>query len=402
MKRLLLIFIGSWMALAVSAQGIEFFHGTYDEALEKARTGNKQIFVDVYTSWCGPCKKMAKEVFTLPEVGTYFNEHFICLQLDAEKQKEHPFFQKYQVSAFPSFFWLDAQGRLQDTHVGYIDAEKFLALAAVAGKSDLNKRLEEGEKRWEGGERTLELIQSYVLEVLGKVHPERVKPRIEEYLKGLSEEQLKAEENYRLLRMFMREAGDNLSFRTLIKNAETYQQYEEGYTFWINMYRMVVRSGIIYRSEPQKYQNYLLLLQSIHSPLADMYREILQMEYALFQKDFKKGIPEATALITKYKKEHSYLAGQFFYTLIIAGFFEEKDIDSELADQVIDMADKALHAVPSKENLLYLSAAYAKKGDYKKAYEIMASEPFFPAPVLSNALYKHLGLPVFHREYLKQ
>lgn len=77
MKRLLLIFIGSCMALAVSAQGIEFFHGTYDEALEKARTGNKQIFVDVYTSWCGPCKKMAKEVFTLPEVGTYFNEHFI-------------------------------------------------------------------------------------------------------------------------------------------------------------------------------------------------------------------------------------------------------------------------------------------------------------------------------------
>lgn len=301
-----------------------------------------------------------------------------------------------------SFFWLDAQGRLLDTHIGYMDAEKFLALAAAVGSSDLNKRLEEGEIRWEGGERTPELIRSYVLDVLGKVHPERVKSRIEEYLKGLSVEQLKTEENYRFLRMFMREAGDNLSFRTLIKNADVYRQYEEGYTFWINLYRMVIRSGIIYRSEPQKYQDYLAFLQSIQSPLADMYREILQMEYTLFQKDFRKGIPDATGLIARYKQGHPYLAGQFFYTLIIAGFFEEKETDTVLADQVIDMADKALHAVPSKENLLYLSAAYAKKGDYKKAYEIMASEPFFPAPVLSNALYRHLGLPVFHREYIKQ
>ena len=87
--------------------------------------------------------------------------------------------------------------------------------------------------------------------------------------------------------------------------------------------------------------------------------------------------------------------------LIIAGFFQEEQVGMELADQVVDMAYQALKTIPSKENLLYLSVAYARKGDYKKAFELMAGEPFFPSPVLSNALYKYLNLPVFHRDYIK-
>lgn len=67
-KLFLLVVTMSWSIIA-SAQGIDFFHGSYEEALKKARSENKGIFVDVYTSWCGPCKKMAREVFTQAGVG---------------------------------------------------------------------------------------------------------------------------------------------------------------------------------------------------------------------------------------------------------------------------------------------------------------------------------------------
>lgn len=86
------------------AQGIKFFHGTYEEALQQAKSESKQIFVDVYTSWCGPCKKMARDVFADEEVGKFYNDRFICLKLDAEKESDHAFFQYYQASAYPSFF----------------------------------------------------------------------------------------------------------------------------------------------------------------------------------------------------------------------------------------------------------------------------------------------------------
>ncbi|WP_455261180.1 thioredoxin family protein, partial [Prevotella jejuni] len=68
-----------------AANGIKFFKGTFNEALVKAKQENKILFVDFYAVWCVPCKKMAKTVFTQEEVGKYFNEHFISLQLDAEK-----------------------------------------------------------------------------------------------------------------------------------------------------------------------------------------------------------------------------------------------------------------------------------------------------------------------------
>lgn len=401
MKKLITTLVAVCIMYGVSAQGIEFFHGTYEEALKKAQTEKKQIFVDVYTSWCGPCKMMAKNVFPDKKVGAYFNAHFVCLQLDAEKETGHVFFQHYKANGFPSFFWLNAQGKLLDVQCGYTEPDRFLELARAAETSDLARRLEEGEKRWANGERTPELVNEYVIENLGRVNAERVKPLILEYLEGLNDIQLKQEENYRIMRMFMREAGDHFIFRTLLNYAEVYQQYEKNYAFWINMYRMVVRSGILLRNNPEKYRKYLHFLENLESPLASMYCEILNMEYRLFQKDFSAGIPEATAIIAKYEEEHPYLSGQFLYTLIITGYYQEQTTDEKLADQVIAWSDKALQVIPSKENLLYLAASYARKENYKKAYELMTGEPFFPEPILSNALYKYLNLPVVHRQYLK-
>ena len=57
------------ISLSVSAQGIEFNHGTWNEIKETAKKEKKMIFVDFYTVWCAPCKFMAKEVFPDPQVG---------------------------------------------------------------------------------------------------------------------------------------------------------------------------------------------------------------------------------------------------------------------------------------------------------------------------------------------
>ncbi|MFR6381410.1 MAG: thioredoxin family protein [Odoribacter splanchnicus] len=81
-----------WMAgilllpLWVCAQGVNFRPLSYTEAIELAAKENKMVFIDFYTTWCGPCKRMSKEVFPQQEVGEYFNRTFISLKLDAEKE----------------------------------------------------------------------------------------------------------------------------------------------------------------------------------------------------------------------------------------------------------------------------------------------------------------------------
>lgn len=63
MKKLLLIIAIAMYGLNSFGQGIEFFHGTWEEAKAEAKKQNKKIYIDFYTKWCGPCKAIAKEVF---------------------------------------------------------------------------------------------------------------------------------------------------------------------------------------------------------------------------------------------------------------------------------------------------------------------------------------------------
>ena len=61
----------SFSVQLASAQGIIFSSGDFDDIVKQAKEQKKGIFVDVYTSWCGPCKMMAKKVFTNTKVGEY-------------------------------------------------------------------------------------------------------------------------------------------------------------------------------------------------------------------------------------------------------------------------------------------------------------------------------------------
>ena len=103
------LFMG-WSILGYG-QGIQFFKGTFDEALAKAKQENKLVFVDFYAEWRGPCKQMAEKVFVDKEVGEFMNNRCICMQIDLEKegwQKET--MGKFNVTVLPTliFFKPDA------------------------------------------------------------------------------------------------------------------------------------------------------------------------------------------------------------------------------------------------------------------------------------------------------
>ena len=55
MKKLVLLVTILITGLTVFSQGIDFQKGRYAEVLEMAKKQNKLVFIDIYTSWCGPC-----------------------------------------------------------------------------------------------------------------------------------------------------------------------------------------------------------------------------------------------------------------------------------------------------------------------------------------------------------
>lgn len=80
-KLIAAILLAYSFSTAIQAQGIDFFHGSWAAAQEKAKAEQKLIFVDAFASWCGPCKRMAAQVFPDPQVGDYFNANFVNLKL---------------------------------------------------------------------------------------------------------------------------------------------------------------------------------------------------------------------------------------------------------------------------------------------------------------------------------
>ncbi|WP_300666416.1 thioredoxin domain-containing protein [Fluviicola sp.] len=113
---------------AMAASGIKFTKIPFEKAVKQAQSSGKLIFIDVHTSWCGPCKEMAKTTFQDSEVGKEFNKRFINLKIDAEKDADGPMISKaYTVSGYPTLLFINGEGKLVRKLVGKQSKEKLLA-----------------------------------------------------------------------------------------------------------------------------------------------------------------------------------------------------------------------------------------------------------------------------------
>lgn len=146
------------LACSVGVAQTNFRHLTYGQALAAAKAEKKLVFVDFYTVWCGPCKAMLRDVFPQKAVGDYLNERFVCIKLDAEKEGKE-LADRLKVNAYPTFIGFDVTGKEVMRKVGGGDAKSFLA--DLERQINPEKSPERLVERYNGGERTAELIEAY-------------------------------------------------------------------------------------------------------------------------------------------------------------------------------------------------------------------------------------------------
>ena len=136
MKKILTLLLCFSLSIGLFSQektenkGVIFDHGTLAESLAKAKKNKKgpnMVFLDCYTTWCGPCKQMANVIFPMEHVGEFFNANFVNLKIDMEKGEGIELAKKYNVRAYPTFLILDAEGNEINRVVGSGDADGFIA-----------------------------------------------------------------------------------------------------------------------------------------------------------------------------------------------------------------------------------------------------------------------------------
>jgi len=149
MKKILLFLLILPFAVIGQEKGITFEHGlNWSQIKEKAKKENKFIFVDLFTTWCGPCKYMSASVFPQKKVGDFFNSKFVNAKIQMDKtdkdseevkawyEEAERFGKDYKIAAYPTFLIFNPQGELVHRMVGGGDADEFIERSKDALKPE--------------------------------------------------------------------------------------------------------------------------------------------------------------------------------------------------------------------------------------------------------------------------
>lgn len=114
---------------------IVFIENSWDEALKQAAIQHKYIFVDAYTSWCGPCKLLKITTFNNSKAAAFYNNNFINVSIDLEKGQGPELAAQWQVKSIPTLIIFDSQGKPVLGTVGFLKADDLIRF----GKQALSK-----------------------------------------------------------------------------------------------------------------------------------------------------------------------------------------------------------------------------------------------------------------------
>ena len=100
--------------------------------LAQAKEEDKLIFVDFYTTWCLPCRLMDEDVFTDQKLADFMNDKFINMKVNAERGNGVKLATIFQVRAYPTLLFLDAEGNVLQRKEGAAFQRELRSMAEKA------------------------------------------------------------------------------------------------------------------------------------------------------------------------------------------------------------------------------------------------------------------------------
>ena len=139
---------GALLAMPVHAGSAGLKWQEWDAGLRTAVKTQRPVLVDVYTEWCGWCRRMDRDVYARDEVRDYLSRRFVVVKLDAEAGDEASYEGKmytsrslagrFRVTGYPTTIFLRANGEHLVNVPGYVPADRFLLLLRYVGEGAMD------------------------------------------------------------------------------------------------------------------------------------------------------------------------------------------------------------------------------------------------------------------------
>ena len=362
MKKALVIIIALFLGNNGFSQGIEFEHGSFADALAKAKKENKLVFMDCYTTWCGPCKYLAKNVFTQKKVGEFFNKNFINVKMDMESEAGKPLLKKYQVSAFPTLLWLDADGNIQHKTVGAGDAKSLIGSASTA--LDPENNWGALDKRFKNGDRNIEFLQKYIL-TSSKAYIE-TKEAIEIYFSNRKPEQLINAKDVEIIAATVKSTADP-NYHFVLKNKEKFYAVAEKPVIdkFLERTMLIELTQLARKGDIESFESKKKELTELDEKIGE--KVIAQTEMWMLQRDpDRKKFYNALADYTlKYEFDNSKNLNQYAWKIVEA----KEDLGKEILNKALKMAKRSVDLDTNFANTDTYAYILYKLGQKKEARE---------------------------------
>ena len=209
--------------LAINDQGLIIIDQDYNKALEVASKIDKLIFVDFYTTWCSPCKKLDRLVFQNDSIQQILEKDFIILKYDAENDTMFHLSKKHHVSSYPTGLVLNKEGYVLNRKTGF-QGDDFQSLGkSVLDFSNESIILNKNNKVIKGYSNIIEAgnYPQFYVDYVNRTNTKKDTESINEYLNN--EELVYSEEYFSTLIYFASEASDKITDKT-IQLKETYTE----------------------------------------------------------------------------------------------------------------------------------------------------------------------------------
>ena len=354
MKQLSVIFgMLCLFATSYAQDGIQFVNKPWKEIIEQAKQEDKLIFVDAYTSWCGPCKSMSANVFPDKKVGEFFNAQFINAKIDMEKGEGPKLAQQYKVRAYPTFLFVDGDGKVVHQSLGYHDVDQLLDLGGIAANPMM--RLSSLDAMYAAGDRSSDFLYNYTM-AKAKAMDGSHQPVAEQYLETQSN--WKSEKNMEFIYRFMTDTHSKM-FDFFVKNkADFIEKFGEPAVS--GRIRGLVEAAL-FEGEGNVIANAERVYAIVYPEKADQMISQFKMSYYLGAGDSEKYAESALAHYKKYAPRDYEELNETAWN-----FYELVD-DKKYLKKAVKLAKKSIAMQNAYYNNDTLAALYYKLGKKKKA-----------------------------------
>nr|WP_121270988.1 thioredoxin family protein [Pedobacter schmidteae] len=221
MKRKLLTLtftIGTLLSATAQNRSINFKHeGSFNEHLATAAKENKLLFFDAFTSWCGPCKTLAKDVFTVDSVADYFNTNFVNVGYDMEKGEGIELKKRFasEINAYPTLLFINGKGQVVHKIVGAPSVKEFMELSKLALNPE--RSLKGLEKKFNDGDRSLNAMTAYFKALGNASDTERTRTVATAYFDTMPAAELNKPEVFELMKRYLHNI-DSKTYKYFLAN----------------------------------------------------------------------------------------------------------------------------------------------------------------------------------------